>query len=355
MTVPLRVCLLSDGVPGHVNQARGLVRRIAAIQEVDCKEITVPMRLPFLRPLLRLVQNSRRSGAYRLARLIYASWPDLDEAPELIISAGGNTSFVNALLAQQLGSANFFMGSLRGLDAELFSAVFTLQALEHPNGGALKNNIVMPILPSNNDPDAGREEAEVVRQQYPGCVFGAVLLGGDGSGYRYKDRDWEQLAAAMNVLSQEQKVIWLLTTSRRTGRRAEAVLRGLLNPEILAEVVWFADRPRNRNAMFLQAADFVLCGEDSMSMVHEALAADVKVVTLSPKLANPPMRYADKIKRLYADGYLQCCSISALGALQVSAVGNTRSHQQREWRSVIEQSLEPLLERIRQTNDPDTP
>ena len=110
----------------------------------------------------------------------------------------------------------------------------------------------------------------------------------------------------MNVLSQEQKVIWLLTTSRRTGRRAEAVLRGLLNPEILAEVVWFADRPRNRNAMFLQAADFVLCGEDSMSMVHEALAADVKVVTLSPKLANPPMRYADKIKRLYADGY---CSV----------------------------------------------
>ena len=103
MTVPLRVCLLSDGVPGHVNQARGLVRRIAAIQEVDCQEITVPMRLPFLRPLLRLVQNSRRSGAYRLARLIYASWPDLDEAPELIISAGGNTSFVNALLAQQLG------------------------------------------------------------------------------------------------------------------------------------------------------------------------------------------------------------------------------------------------------------
>ena len=121
----------------------------------------------------------------------------------------------------------FFMGSLRGLDAELFSAVFTLQALEHPNGSALKNNVVMPILPSNNDPDAGREEAEVVRQQYPGCVFGAVLLGGDGSGYRYKDRDWEQLAAAMNVLSQEQKVIWLLTTSRRTWSACRGCLTRL--------------------------------------------------------------------------------------------------------------------------------
>ena len=211
------------------------------------------------------------------------------------------------------------MGSLRGLDAELFSAVFTLQALEHPNGGALKNNIVMPILPSNNDPDAGREEAEVVRQQYPGCVFGAVLLGGDGSGYRYKDRDWEQLAAAMNVLSQEQKVIWLLTTSRRTGRRAEAVLRGLLNPEILAEVVWFADRPRNRNAMFCRLQT-LYCAVYSMS--GRCAPMDVKVVTLSPG-NNPPMRYADKIAPL-CRRYLQCCSISALGAPQASAVGNTR-------------------------------
>ena len=62
MTVPLRVWLLSDGVPGHVNQARGLVRRIAAVQEVDCQEFIVPMRLPFLRPLFE-AQNNRRFGA----------------------------------------------------------------------------------------------------------------------------------------------------------------------------------------------------------------------------------------------------------------------------------------------------
>ena len=148
-------------------------------------------------------------------------------------------------------AVRIFYGLATRIRCGIIQCSIHLQALEHPNGGALKNNIVMPILPSNNDPDAGREEAEVVRQQYPGCVFGAVLLGGDGSGYRYKDRDWEQLAAAMNVLSQEQKVIWLLTTSRRTGRRAEAVLRGLLNPEILVEVVWFADRPRNRNGYVL--------------------------------------------------------------------------------------------------------
>lgn len=353
MTVPLRVWLLSDGVPGHVNQARGLVRRIAAVQEVDCQEFIVPMRLPFLRPLLRSAQNNRRSWAHQLARWIYKSWPHVDEDPELIISAGGKTSFINALLAQQLGSTNFFMGSLRGLDAELFSAVFTLQPLENPSGSALKNNIVMPILPSNNDPDAGREEAQNLRRRYPGYVFGAVLLGGDGSGYRYKDRDWEQLATAMNLLSQEQKVIWLLTTSRRTGKRAEAVLQGLLNRQTLADVVWFAEHPRNRNAMFLQAADFVLCGEDSMSMVHEALAADAKVVTLSPKFAKPPARYADKIKRLYDAGYLQCCSISALGALQVSAVCNTRAHQPHDWRGVIERSLKPLLEGIREADNLD--
>ena len=352
MVAPLRVWLLSDGVPGHVNQARGLVRRIAAMQAVDCEEHGVPMRLQLLRPFLRFAQNRRRPWAHRLARYIYKAWPEVEDPPGLIVSAGGNTSFINALLAQQVGCGNFFMGSLRGLDADLFTAVFSLQPLFGAGGVALENNVVLPILPSNNEPDEGRVEAQVVRRRYPDHVLCAVLLGGDGSGYRYTVEDWRQLAEAMNSLSQQHEVVWLLTTSRRTGKRGERTLQRLLSPQTLAEVVWFGENPSNRNSVFLQAADFVLCSEDSMSMLHEALAANAKVVTVSPRHARPPTRYADKIIKLYQDGYLQRCSISALGALQVTALrNNAQSKQQRDWRLAIERAIAPLLEKIQPTND----
>ena len=48
MVTPLRVWLLSDGVPGHTNQALGLLRRIAVLKTVDCQEYEVVLgfRLP---------------------------------------------------------------------------------------------------------------------------------------------------------------------------------------------------------------------------------------------------------------------------------------------------------------------
>ena len=351
MVTPLRVWLLSDGVPGHTNQALGLLRRIAVLKTVDCQEYEVVLGFRLLRPLLCFAQNRRLAWASRLARWVYKAWPESKDPPQLIVSAGGNTSFINAQLAQQFACANFYMGSLRGLDPNLFTAGFTLQPLAGPRGVALENNIVLPILPSNSEPEEGYAEAQVLRHRYPDHALCAVLLGGDGSGYRYTVEDWQQLAEAMNTLSRQHRVVWLLTTSRRTGRRGETTLQSLLQPQTLAEVVWFGENPSNRNAVFLHAADFVLCSEDSMSMLHEALAANAKVVTFSPSHAKPPARYADKITRLYQDGYVQRCSISALSALQVGALRTAQPHQARDWRLAIERAIAPLLNKIQTGGD----
>ena len=60
----------------------------------------------------------------------------------------------------------------------------------------------MPILPPNSDPDAGRPRPKFT-QALPKQQDGAVLVGGDGSGYRFTNADWQNLAVAMNVLSQQ--------------------------------------------------------------------------------------------------------------------------------------------------------
>ena len=77
---------------------------------------------------MRWALNQRQSlGVYHV-RLIYVHLAYILRAPDLIVSAGGNTSLRMRAGATDLGVNNFFMGSLRGLDAALFNTVFTLRA-----------------------------------------------------------------------------------------------------------------------------------------------------------------------------------------------------------------------------------
>lgn len=344
MPAPMHIWVLSDGVPGHVNQAQGLVRRIATLRDIDCTEHITPLRMRLLRPALRWGLNRRKPWAAALTQRAYGRLPAADRKPDLIVSAGGNTSFANAMLSQRLGCDNFYMGSLRGLDASLFSSVFSLQPLLDKRGERLANNVVMPILPPNSNVAESRSEALKLRQQYPGKILCAVLLGGDGSGYRFNSEDWQGLGAALNALSERYNVVWLLTTSRRTGAKAEQILQGALDVDTLAEPIWYGQDARNRNAVFLQAADCVLCGEDSMSMLHEALAVHDQIAALAPRHVKAPLRYAEKIDLLIAKGYVQRRSIAELDTFDIAGFVRGRSAASADWASIIDDGLRPLLD-----------
>ena len=349
MNRSLRVWVLSDGLPGHVNQARGLIRRIAGLRDIEHQEHKVQLRWRLLRPLMRWVLNQRKSWAAMVVRSAYVGLPSSVEPPDLIVSAGGNTSFANVMLARQFGVNNFFMGSLRGLDAGLFTTVFSLQPLTSRHDKKIANNTVMPILPPDSDPSESTAEAQKLRSRFPQSRMGAVLVGGDGSGYRFTNADWQALAAAMNALSQQHRVVWLLTTSRRSGVNAEALLKRLLEPDFIAEAVWYQQDSRNRNSVFLHAADVVLCSEDSMSMLHEALAADAPVLSFAPLEARPPERYREKIQQLTDQGYVQRCSIAELNSLDLGAVLSQPRNKRPDWRVTFDALLQPLLDTITPT------
>ena len=71
------------------------------------------------------------------------------------------------MLARQFGVNNFFMGSLRGLDAGLFTTVFSLQPLTSRHDKKIANNTVMPILPPDSDPLESTAEAQKLRSRFP--------------------------------------------------------------------------------------------------------------------------------------------------------------------------------------------
>ena len=145
------------------------------------------------------------------------------------------------------------------------------------------------------------------------------------------------------VLSQQYDVVWLPSPRRHKCRGHS---QGLLLPEAIAEAVWYQQDARNRNDVFLHAADFVLCGEDSMSMLHEALAADAPVVSLAPQEARPPVRYYEKIQQLERQGYVQRHGIAELAELNVVTVLSQASKQRPDWRVALDELLRPLLDAV---------
>lgn len=291
--------LLSDGLPGHVNQARSVARLLSREYHLEVVEVKADIRHKWLRPLLALWLNCGGLISPRLIQAFYRVALPI-HAPDLIISAGGNTSFLNAMLGRLRGCPNLFIGSLRRLHAGLFTVVLTLE----PIGAA--NNIVIDVPPSLIDPDELAAEAAEFHRRRTGTepVF-AMIIGGDGAGYAYTDRDWCDLASAMISISQVTGCRWLLTTSRRTGEAAERVLREQLPSVLLEDAVWYAESPQPVMRLFLAAAQRVFVTADSMSMLADAIASERPVVALYPRHAQPNQRYRNALQKFHDQGFLE--------------------------------------------------
>ncbi|MEC9252504.1 MAG: nucleoside-diphosphate sugar epimerase, partial [Pseudomonadota bacterium] len=92
MTGALQVWLLSDGVPGHVNQARGLMYWMAKHQALKVIEIPLRLRAGVISRQILPVWTRRSRDPLRALNWAYAiDYPT--DRPDLIVSAGGNTAF----------------------------------------------------------------------------------------------------------------------------------------------------------------------------------------------------------------------------------------------------------------------
>ena len=109
-------------------------------------------------------------------RSFYRFTPLAGAAPDVIVSAGGNTSFANALLARHFCVPNVFIGSRRRLAASAFAANLTLE----PTGEA--GNVVTSVAPSPISPEAIAQSAAEFRaeQGLADGKFWLMACGGTG-------------------------------------------------------------------------------------------------------------------------------------------------------------------------------
>jgi mitochondrial fission protein ELM1 len=140
--------------------------------------------------------------------------------------------------------------------------------------------IVTEVLPTAVSPRT--VAAAAAKRDRPAGVLWAMIVGGSSRSHRYRDADWIALARGMNELAAAHGIRWLLSTSRRTGARAEALMRHELRSEVVADAIWWSQAPRRELHAFLGLADRAFVTQDSATMVCEAVASGRPVVALRP-------------------------------------------------------------------------
>ncbi|MEN8762294.1 MAG: ELM1/GtrOC1 family putative glycosyltransferase [Thiogranum sp.] len=299
---PLRVWVLSDDQPGHYNLSRGIVAALRRIQPVQESWVTMELRAGLGRNILRAYLNRvHRPAALVWLRLFYKMNPFPAQACDLIVSAGGKTSFANAWLAKCMDVPNVYAGSLRRLSSQLFSVVLTRQPVN-----AAAANLLLDLPPSAIDFDDLQIQGERFLKQLglgeQRCW--TLLLGGDGAGYQYRRQDWQTLARVMNALARRSGIRWLLVSSRRTGKRAGQVLRQNLDKKFVAAQSWYEEGDKFRIEAWLGAAERVFVTEDSMTMLTEAIYSRRPVASVRPEQAAPTDRYERMMQGFADSGYL---------------------------------------------------
>lgn len=304
-----KVLIISDGRAGHFNQSLAVAEAIKKIEDVEVKYIEVKIKKfgkYFLRTLLNTSLGQKLcKGAHflKLIPLFYEGYI-WDQKPDIIISAGKDTSLLNALLALNYGSKNFFIGDPKKLDHHLFTAILTVLDLGYDN------QIILDVAPTrsyNGDLKEFAEKHDIDLQS----EYYTLLIGGDGSGYRYTYEDIEQLITFVNAATDKAK--WLVTTSRRTHEIYEEKMKKEMKAECF---IAYHNNPQKVVSGFLRLSSKIFVTEDSASMVSEAVAAQKEVYVFSPGYAKPDENYQKILEKFLKNGHIRRIKISKLFDLQ---------------------------------------
>ena len=292
----LCVLILRDGKPGHETKPDGFVRYLR--QQADVQVAEANIRLPLaalMRPLLTLVINHLPTLLWRRAVLFLYGLSLDDVKPDLVLAAGGKSSFALAACQATENVTGVLLGSARRLRPDRLGWVFAADADE-----SWDRCVQVPLPPSAHGA-VSRVVKNEVRTRLGLAAHQnvlAVLIGGDGAGCEYTLADWQHLAQLIRGFAEDESHSVLLSTSRRTGLEAEKSLQKLIPPHCLRQAVWFNHLEERCMADYLAASDAVLVSVDSVSMIAEACSAGFTPWIFRPQHAELPSRVASLISRL---------------------------------------------------------
>jgi len=301
--IELKILKITDGKAGHITVTDGVIEAIKKHYKVQIIELNVTLRVKFFLSLLKFIFNSdwlskKISKDDWLVPFFYKNYEKPSQQIDLIISSGGDTSFINIWLSNILDVNNIYCSGLRGIKPERFSLIISTLEL------GLNNSIILEIAPTKIGSKTISHDATLFckdRGFNEQEKYFVLLIGGDGAGYRYQNKDLENLVKNFMELTVKSEAKALITTSRRTGIENEKFLKEQFSKydEYVTYSVYYQQDPEKVVAVYLHLASAIFVTEESGSMITESLFSKKPLFTLRPKTVKDQKRYELFLNDLY--------------------------------------------------------
>ena len=309
----LNILKISDAKAGHITITDGVIDAIKQNSDIDITIITVKLRAKFLIPILRFIIHNQRLNQLvlkypNIIKLFYKGIKELTLPIDIVISTGGDTSFLNIWLSQLYKAKNIYCSSLRGISPNFFSLIITTEDIK------VSNSIILEMAPvkinlNNNDTIEKFSQTNNIQKD---AKYYVLMIGGDGAGYKYNKDDFKHLIEKFMYIIQRDNAKALITTSRRTGLENENFIKDTLSKyqDDITYEVYFNHKPQKVVSIFLSLGSVIFVTEESGSMITEAVLAKKPVFTIQPLDVKPQSKYELFLHRLFSKHRIKRLDIS---------------------------------------------
>lgn len=333
------VWLIDEGHAGHRVQSEGIIAALGRAgvalrtERIECRQKLRGIFRPAARAVFsRLDARRAMALAHRVTQFAAPAGPP----PSLIISSGGRTAFANRALALRTGAPNAFVGNPKPFPIDWFSAV--LSPVPLPQG----ETILTGVVPNIVTPEDCASQARRYWGGAPPARLWSLLIGGPSRNHLYAAQDWRDIANGVNTLAARHGIRWLISTSRRTGADAEAILEAEIAPEAVEELVLYSREPKRVVLPFLGAGERIFVTRDSLTMVSEAIMSGRPVTALLPgRVELAPDNFMAVVLRKYA-AWAQFTEVPCTGLTNFVPPGGNDASAKHEAAEELDQAARHL-------------
>jgi KDO2-lipid IV(A) lauroyltransferase len=313
------VLVLSDGKTGHLNQSLAVFDGIreerhsqgAPESRLRSTIVEVNYRNDVWRRVLSLIFHlSGGRPPFQAALMRAALDPRTYDALEksytdVVISCGSSLLPVN-LFVKELNAARSVVVMKPSLPLKRFDAVIV------PRHDKIKNRsnvFVTERALSVVTSETMKRETARLNEEFPGGngrLKIGLLIGGDTSAMRFDRERFKKVLAELLRCADEEHALIFATSSRRTPKWADEILKGALGDRSRCPLLVIANESNRAGIVggILGYCDAVVVSGESVSMVSEAVSSGKPVVVFMPSEDFKMKTKTREFLRRMADGGL---------------------------------------------------